>query len=323
LFSFFSIWELFVNASRFLFAVKVKYTKKLTFEKLYRMLEFWSRVGLGMLWLSHFLPVPVLRQVGRGVGRLGVVVVPKRRKIVEINLRLCFPELSENERKKLTRAHFASLGEGMFLESILYWGSEERIEKIFKIKGLEHAMQDGPRIFFLSQFTAINWFALTSKHLRSLISIYRPQKSKAFDELLKSLRGRYGAELVSSRAGVRDIVKAMKEGKPYLCLPDHDLGRRESVFVPFFGIDTATTPVLSRLAKLAKAKVIPVVTRLTPEGVEIEFFPAWENFPTDDIEEDTRRMNAFLEEEIRKIPEQYFWVHRRFKTRPNGQARFY
>jgi KDO2-lipid IV(A) lauroyltransferase len=287
------------------------------------MLELWSRFGLGVLWLLHFLPAPTLRQIGRKLGLFGVVVVPKRRRIVEINLKLCFPELSEKERKELMRAHFASLGEGMLLESILYWGSEARIEAMVTIKGLEHAVQPGPRIFFLSHFTAANWFVVASKHLVPLISMYRPQKSQAFDAVLKKLRSRYGTELISSRTGIRDIVKAMKEGKPYLCLPDHDLGRRESIFVPFFGISTATSPVLPRLAKLAKAKVIPVVARLTSTGVEIEFFPAWQNFPTDDLEQDTRRMNAFLEEEIRKAPEQYFWVHRRFKTRPPGEARFY
>jgi len=218
------------------------------------MLEFWSRFGLGVLWLLHFLPAPILRQIGRKLGLLGVVVVPKRRRIVEINLKLCFPELSEKERETLTRAHFASLGEGMLLESILYWGSEARIESMITIKGLEHALQPGPRIFFLSHFTAANWFVVASKHLVPLISMYRPQKSQAFDAVLKKLRSRYGTELISSRTGIRDIVKAMKEGKPYLCLPDHDLGRRESIFVPFLAFQPRLLPFYHALLSLPKRR---------------------------------------------------------------------
>jgi KDO2-lipid IV(A) lauroyltransferase len=128
-------------------------------------------------------------------------------------------------------------------------------------------------------------------------------------------------ELYSRQQGIRPVIKAMRRGLPFYYLPDMDFGERDSVFVPFFDVPTATITGLARIARLAGAVVVPAVTRQLPggEGYELRFYPSWENFPSGDDEADARRMNAFIEDRVREMPEQYYWLHKRFKTRPPGQ----
>ena len=119
------------------------------------------------------------------------------------------------------------------------------------------------------------------------------------------------------------MVRALKNGLPFYYLPDQDFGAKDALFVPFFGIPAATVTALPRIAKLARAAVVPCVTRQTRDGYVLRFYPAWENYPSGDLADDTRRMNAFIEDRVREMPEQYFWLHKRFKTRPAGEARYY
>ena len=131
--------------------------------------------------------------------------------------------------------------------------------------------------------------------------------------------------LFSRQEGIRPIVRTLREGLPFYYLPDMDFGERDSIFVPFFGVSAATITGLSRLASVAGAVVVPAVTRQLPGagGYVFRFYPAWTDFPGASVEEDTRRMNAFIEERVLEMPEQYFWLHKRFKTRPAGEPRFY
>jgi KDO2-lipid IV(A) lauroyltransferase len=154
--------------------------------------------------------------------------------------------------------------------------------------------------------------------------MYSAQKNKVFDNALRRARKRYSdATLITRQQGLRPVLKALKDKKPFYYLPDMDFGAKDAVFADFFGIKTATVTALSRLAEITGAKVIPLVTRQTESGYEARFYPAWDNFPSGDAEADARRMNAFLEERILEMPDQYFWVHKRFKTRPPGEASFY
>jgi KDO2-lipid IV(A) lauroyltransferase len=165
---------------------------------------------------------------------------------------------------------------------------------------------------------------LTADH--PLVSIYSRQKDALFDHLLRHGRTRFGTTTLFSRQdGVRPVVKAMKKGLPFYYLPDQDFGARDAAFVPFFGVPAATITGLSRIARLTGAAVVPAVTRQLPggKGYVLTFYPAWEGFPGASVEEDTRRMNAFIEERVREMPEQYFWLHKRFKTRPPGAPRLY
>jgi KDO2-lipid IV(A) lauroyltransferase len=159
-----------------------------------------------------------------------------------------------------------------------------------------------------------------------LVSMYSKQKIPQFDALLLHSRTRFGNSPMASRQdGLKPVVRAMRKGLPFYYLPDMDFGARDAVFVPFFGVPAATITGLSRVAKITGAAVVPCVTRQLPGGAGyvLKFYPAWEGFPGEDVESDTRRMNAFIEERVREMPEQYFWLHKRFKSRPPGEPKFY
>jgi KDO2-lipid IV(A) lauroyltransferase len=154
--------------------------------------------------------------------------------------------------------------------------------------------------------------------------MYSEQKNKVFDQALRRARKRFNnATLITRQQGLRPVLKALKEKRPFYYLPDMDFGAKDAVFVDFFGIKTATVTAMSRLCGITGAKVVPLVTRQTPDGYEARFYPAWDNYPSGDAHADARRLNAFLEERISEMPDQYFWVHKRFKTRPPGEPSFY
>ena len=154
--------------------------------------------------------------------------------------------------------------------------------------------------------------------------MYSEQKNKVFDAALRRARRRFNnATLITRQQGLRPVLKALKDMQPFYYLPDMDFGPKDAVFVDFFGVKTATVTALSRLSAITGAKVVPLVTRQTPAGYEARFYPAWEDFPTEDPLADARRLNAFLEQRIIEMPDQYFWVHKRFKTRPPGEASVY
>jgi len=155
-------------------------------------------------------------------------------------------------------------------------------------------------------------------------TVYSTQKNEVINRLLYRGRTRFSPTVMLSRQdGMRKIVKALKDGLPFYYLPDQDFGPKESIFVPFFGVQAATIPALSRLVRLTGACVVPVIVRQVPTGYEIEVMPPWENFPGASVEDDTAYMNRFIESQVLRMPEQYFWLHKRFKTRPPGEQRFY
>jgi KDO2-lipid IV(A) lauroyltransferase len=156
--------------------------------------------------------------------------------------------------------------------------------------------------------------------------MYRQQSDAAMDDMLLRGRTRFGNQrLFSRRDGIRPLVRAMRDGLPFYYLPDQDFGPRDSIFVPFFGVPAATITGVSRIARLAGAAVVPAVTRQLPGlgGYVVTFYPAWRDYPSGDEAADTRRVNEFIEQRVLEMPEQYLWVHKRFKTRPPGVAPHY
>ncbi|MDR2196043.1 MAG: lipid A biosynthesis acyltransferase [Gallionellaceae bacterium] len=291
-----------------------------------------TRLGLALMWLLHFLPLPALAWLGRGLGRLLYVAIPKRRRIARVNLRLCFPDMSDAERETLLREHFALLGRSMLERGLLWWSSAERLQKISRVEGLEHMSPDGerrarqPTILLVPHFLGLDISGTTLAMYMDSVSMYARQKNAAVDALLYHGRSRFGDQFLLTRQdGIRGTIKAMREGRVFFYLPDMDYGASDAIFVPFFGIPAATITALNRLTKLTGAKVLPVITEILPsgQGYVTRIGEAWENFPTDDVEADTRRMNAFIEAEVLKKPAQYYWVHKRFKTRPAGEEKFY
>jgi Kdo2-lipid IVA lauroyltransferase/acyltransferase len=289
-----------------------------------------SRATAALLWLLHFLPLPILAIIGQGLGLLLFHIGKRRRKIVLINLSLCFPEQSEQERRILAKAHFKVLGRSILERSILWWSSRERLSRLIRVEGEAkiQALLDAERpiILLAPHFVGLDAGGIGIALRLDVVSIYSAQKNAVFDQLLYRGRSRFGKQLLLSRQdGARASVKAMKSGRPFYYLPDMDFGSRDSVFVPFFGVQAATITGLSRLSRAAGAVVVPCVTRLLPggKGYVVDIGDPWTDFPTSDVEADTERMNAFIENVVRTMPEQYYWVHRRFKTRPEGQARPY
>jgi KDO2-lipid IV(A) lauroyltransferase len=283
-----------------------------------------------LLWLLHFLPLPLLAVIGRGLGRLLMLFGRKRRAVVALNLTWCFPELDERARHALARRHFASLGRSFLERGILWWGSRQRLEKLIHVEGEQHLQKQldagRPVILLAPHFLGLDAGGVGIAMRHDSISLYAAQRNPLFNTLLLRGRHRFGdQQLLSRQDGVRATVKAMRSGRPFYYLPDLNARRRDAVFVPFFGVSTATISGLPRLARVAGAAVLPCVTRMLPGGAgyRVEIGEPWADYPTDDVVADTARMNSWLEGVIRTMPEQYYWVHRRFKTRPPGEARPY
>ncbi len=287
---------------------------------------FLTQVLVGFLWLLHWLPLSVLRWLGRGLGRLLYALGRSRRKVALTNLRLCFPEKSEAEREALARAHFVAFAQAVLDRTLGWWASRERLERIIRIHGVEHLTDpEGRPVVMLSpHFVGLDaGGTVISMHVTGC-SVFSNQKNPVLNKLLYDGRMRFNeAILLSRQDGMRKIVRAMKDGHPFYYLPDMDFGPKESIFVPFFGVQAATIPALSRLVRLTNARVVPVICRQVPDGYEIEVMPPWENFPGESVEADTEFMNKFIESQVLRMPEQYFWLHKRFKTRPPGEQRFY
>jgi KDO2-lipid IV(A) lauroyltransferase len=287
-----------------------------------------ARAGLALVWLLHFLPLNVLAKLGEWIGMLIFVLGHERREVARTNLHLCFPYWSEDKRETILRRHFRAFGRNLLEHGILWWSSRERIKKLVRIEGMENwqAVRNQPVIWLAPHFVGLDMGGSRLHAEFSGISMYSRQKNSLVNALLLHGRTRFGKSiLVSRQEGIRPVIRALRKGAPLYYLPDMDYGPRDSLFVPFFGVSAATIPTLSRLAHMTGAKVVPCVTRQLPGGAGyvLRFYPAWEDFPGDSVEADTRRMNAFIEERVLEMPEQYYWLHRRFKTRPPGEPKPY
>lgn len=287
-----------------------------------------TRLSVFVLWLLHFLPLPWLARIGNALGAGLFWLAKERRHVADTNLRLCFPELSEVDRQALVKKNFQAFLRSLLERGILWWSSAERIQGLTKVIGFEYvqAITPQPIILLAPHFVGLDVAGSWLIQNVNLVSVYANQKNPIFHKLLLHGRSRFGnPQLYSRQQGLRPIVKAVKAGLPFYYLPDQDLATKDGLFVPFFGVPAATLNTVSRLASMTDAKVIPVITRLLPDGsgYEVEFYPPWENYPTGDLYADTRRVNAFIEDRVREMPEQYFWLHKRFKTRPEGESSLY
>ncbi|MCX7176975.1 MAG: lipid A biosynthesis acyltransferase [Proteobacteria bacterium] len=283
-----------------------------------------TRLAFAMMWLLHWLPLSWLARLGGGLGILLYWFARERRHVTQTNLRLCFPELEEEQRTVLARKHFRAFGRSFLERGLLWWAPPRRLRRIARIEGREHldSASGKPTILLVPHFIGLDmgWTRLTLE--LDMVSIYANQKNLLFNAALLRGRTRFGdSTLLSRQEGTRPAIRLMREGRPFYYLPDMDYGQRDTIFVPFFGVSTATITGLSRLARMAGAIVLPIITRMLPDGqgYVVNIGPPWKDFPSDSVEADTRRMNAFIETEVRRMPEQYFWLHKRFKTRPPNE----
>jgi len=286
-----------------------------------------SHAGVAFMRGLAYLPLSWLRALGWGLGRFLYLVVRSRRHVVQVNLTLCFPQWDERTRRRLAREVFVHFAQAWFDRSWLWHGAPEVTRRRLRLNGALQALEGTtPTVIFAPHFMGMDagWTALTQQVNRHFTTIYTNQSNRVVDAWVLAGRRRFGRGRLFGRIdGVKAIVAALRAGEPLYLLPDMSFGVEDSAFVPFYGVPTATVPSLSRFARLARAQVVPVLTRMTATGYTVEVLPAWENFPTEDAVADTARMNRQLQDYIATMPAQYYWVHKRFKDRPPGEMPVY
>ncbi len=282
---------------------------------------------VALLWLIVQLPYGWQMNLGRGIGRLFLRLSRKRRyPIAAKNISLCFPELSPEQQSELLEKHFENLGVTLIETGFAWWGSAARIQALGTVEGLEHLQAAQSRgkgvILFSAHYTTLE-IGLRFSVMQALIHFaYRAHENPLLDYLIISNRNLHSGGGIR-RDNIRQMIKALRQNKAVWFAPDQNSG--EGIFAPFFGVMAATNNATVRLAKMTGAAIVPYSSCRLPnnQGYKVEFLPALEDFPSGDMFEDVSRLNQIIETTIRQAPEQYLWVHRRFKDRPEGEARFY
>lgn len=281
-------------------------------------------LGLGIFRLINLLPLKLQFWLGRRIGRLAHRLSAKRRHIALRNIELCFPQLSANERNELVRRHFEALGISLVEIGMGWWTSDAKLLSITRFEGREHlekAVAEKRSIIFLTgHFTTLE---VSGRVLRLMSppfdAVYRKNRSDFITELQRRSRER-SARRTIEKSDIKSMVRSLREGTPVWYAPDQNYRRKKAELIDFFGVPAMTNTATSTLAKLGEAVVLPFFPRrLEDDSYLISVLPPLDDFPSNDEVADTRRFVAILEEQIRLCPEQYFWVHRRFKPQ-EGEA---
>ncbi len=291
--------------------------------------KYWGMwLVIGLLRLAALLPYRAQLKIGAWLGRLMNRLSKKRRRIVDTNLRLCFPEKSQAERDAIRDRCFENLGISLMEMAICWWWPDQKVKPLIEVRGLEHieaCRQQGRGVILLSgHFTSLEIGGRLLVQYIDMQAMYRTQRNRLFDSLLYSKRKGYLADIVS-RKNTLKLLKGIRRGIPTWYAPDQDFRRERNVFAPFFGVPTATITASSRLAKSAKAAMLPYFPERKDDGSGyiLHILPPLENFPSGDDLADATAINASIEQFVRQHPEQYMWVHQRFKTRPPGEDKIY
>ncbi|HTJ99320.1 MAG TPA: lysophospholipid acyltransferase family protein [Bordetella sp.] len=282
-------------------------------------------------WFGRVSPATRLR-IGAMLTWFTLAFARRRRSIVQINLDLCFPDESEETRARWLREHFRSLCQSIVDRGVLWYGTPDAIREMVTVSGHEEFLRLGrekqPLILLAPHFVGLD-VAATRLTMESPTgaTMYTPQRDAEVDAIVRAGRTRFNeVHLVSRKDGVRGLIRHLREARPVYYLPDMDFGRDGAIFVPFFGVQAATLPATAQIARKWNTPVIPVIEFWDPRTgrYHVEVLPALKDFPGDDtLEEATTRLNREMEQWVRRCPSQYYWVHRRFKTRPPGEAKFY
>ncbi len=289
-----------------------------------------ARLAIGLLWLLHWLPLPVLAFLGQGLGALLWRLARSRRHVCERNLALCFPEKSEAERQQLAHEHFLWMGRSILERGLLWFAPEERLLRLMHIEGdLRQAERsEEPVMWLLPHFVGLEWAApaLLLGQSRRVVDVYQRQSNPVFDAQLMKGRGRFGrTDFVNRHDGIRPVIKLIRQGHGFVNAPDMDFGRKDSAFVPFFGVPACTLLAPGKMASSLNMRVLPLTICMLPggRGYRVTAHPPLANYPSGDALLDAHTLHAWLEARIREQPAQYLWVHKRFKTRPEGEPGLY
>ena len=274
-----------------------------------------------------FLPLRVLRWLGWLSGHVFYLVSARRRNVVLTNLRLCFKDLNEHQLRALAKAHFVLLGQSLWDRAWLWHATESELEKRIQFTGDFSIFEDTtPLIVLAPHFVGLDagGAAMTVLKRIPMACVYVPLRNAYVEDWVMKGRNRSGhVQSVQRNDGAQPLLKILRQGVRLHYSPDMDFGIQGAVWADFFGVKAATTNTLPRIAKLAGARVCTLVTRLTPQGYAVELGPVWPSFPNEDVQADVRWMNHDIELQVMKSVAQYYWVHKRFKTRPEGQPPVY
>ena len=292
------------------------------------MSEALARAWIALINTTAGWPVAARTRLANLVGDLLWLLIRPRRRITLANLRACFPQMTEEERRAVGRRLARNIARSVLDHAVLWRGSREAVEALVRVEGAEHVLDPAnrPLILLAPHFVGLDAGGLRVNTLVRGVSIYARQSNAAWDAQLLAGRQRFNDPVLIPRRGaseLKEVLRAMKAGLPFYYLPDMDNGPINSIFVPFFGVPAATIPMVSRLARLNGAKVVLSVTEMTDDGYVLHFEPPWRDFPGASVEEDTERMNREIERWVKRLPDQYLWTHKRFKTRPPGSPPVY
>jgi KDO2-lipid IV(A) lauroyltransferase len=291
--------------------------------------QYWPTwLGIGLFRALCALPLPWALTLGEGLGWLLGQVIRTRRHVVRTNLKLCFPHLDETTRERLVDEHFKAVGAGLFEAGYAWWASDAQLRRYGEVAGLEHleaAVADGHGVLLLTgHFTTLE---LGARYLRlfgpRFHAMYRPLNNGVVDYFMHRWREDRAGLPSLPRDDLRALVRALRDGNGIWYAPDQTLDFRHSVFVPFFGVPALTITATSRLARMGRARVVPFFPARDGRRYKVTVLPALENFPGDDDTADAARINQVIEQGIALAPAQYFWIHRRFKWRPQGEKDVY
>lgn len=293
--------------------------------------RFWPLwLGLGLLWLVVQLPYRWQLRLGRALGWMMFHLAGSRRRIAERNLELCFPTLDAAGRERLLRENFASTGIAFFEMAMSWWWPKARLARLAQVEGLEHLQQaqaEGQGVILMAaHFTTLEIGAALLGQLHTIDGMYREHDNALFDYIQRRGRERHNLDATAiEREDIRAMLKVLRAGRAIWYAPDQDYGRKQSIFVPLFGIPAATVTATTKFARLGKARVIPFTQQRLADGsgYRLTVHPPLADFPGDSEEADCLRINQWVEQVISEVPEQYLWAHRRFKTRPEGQPKLY
>ena len=279
-----------------------------------------------LMRIGVFIPFSAQVIIGKAIGKLIFPFMSKLRSTAYSNISHCFPEKKHPQVNAMVKHHFEAIGVSLFETANAYYASDKKINKLLIVKNEQYftdaLKQEGGIILLCAHFMPLmlGSRALLLKH--TIANIYRPQNNKLFDQAMVKGYKKHGAVMIKS-TDTRSIIKAINNSLPIWYAPDQDLGEKNSVFAPLFGIQTATASATSRLAKNNNTRVIPYSFIRTKKGYEMSFEKPLLNFPSNNSVDDATTTNMILEKQIKKTPEQYLWIHRRFKTRPEGAENFY
>ena len=291
------------------------------------MKQFWFFLGIVLLRATAVLPYGWVARIGCWLGALLYKIPSRRKRIVLVNLKLCFPTKTEEERERLGSLHFQQLIRSYLERGVQWFGSAEKVDRLTQVESRIElaAIAERPTILMGFHFVGIEAGCIYYSTKFPIASLYSQMSDKDMCALAKQQRGRFGAQMIERSVSAKDAVRMLKRCVPVMLAADMDHGTRGSVFAPFFGVQACTLTSVSRLAKMSNAQVVPIVTEVLAgfKGYKLTVFEPLSNYPSNDEAADAATMNQFLETQVSRIPDQYYWVHRRFKNRPVGEAFVY